>query len=158
MVSAPALPAIGADVLWCLGLGLLVAAGRDVLGLCFGNGKALCFAWDLLAFACAAMLLCGFAAQLSASGVARWYMAAGLCGGVLGWRWGVSAALHRALQALLWCLTQPLRLVSHCVLRPLRRKLGTVFASTGKKIRRKFAKKTKNEKKVLQKQGKILYN
>ena len=57
MAAAPALWAVGRDMLWCLGLGLLLAAARDLLGLLAGNGRVLCFLWDVLGFAAAAVLL-----------------------------------------------------------------------------------------------------
>ena len=71
MAAAPAAAAVWADVLWGLGLGCLLGAGRDILGLVLGNGPVRCFCWDLLAFAAAAVLVCGFSAGVSASGLAR---------------------------------------------------------------------------------------
>ena len=73
---------------------------RDVCGLVLGRGRLRNFFCDVAAFACAAVLVCGFAAGASASGVPRWYMALGLLAGALAWRQAVSGALHRAARAL----------------------------------------------------------
>lgn len=109
MTAAPALAAAWADVLSCLGIGLLLAAARDMLGLLLGNGRVRCFVWDLAAFAAAAVLLCGFVAGASYSGVLRWYMAAGLGAGALGWRWAVSGSVHRLLRCAKRALLAPPR-------------------------------------------------
>ena len=58
MAAAPALWAVGRDLLWCLGLGLLLGMFRSFAGLLLGNGRILCFVWDLLSFVAAAVLLC----------------------------------------------------------------------------------------------------
>ena len=85
MVPSPPLWAVLGDVLLCLGAGLLLGAVRDGVTLAFGSGPVRCFVWDVLAFAAAAFVCCGFAAGASATGAARWYMAAamGLGGTVL---------------------------------------------------------------------------
>ena len=101
MTAAPALAAVAEDFLYCLGLGLLLAALRDASGLIFGNGRVLGFVWDVAAFLAAAVALCGFAAGASAAGLTRWYMAAGLVLGALSWHGAVSGALHAAAFALL---------------------------------------------------------
>ena len=101
MTAAPALAAVAEDFLYCLGLGLLLAALRDASGLIFGNGRVLGFVWDVAAFVAAAVALCGFAAGASAAGLTRWYMAAGLALGALSWHGAVSGALHAAAFALL---------------------------------------------------------
>ena len=89
MAAAPAAAAVWADVLWCLGLGCLVWAVRDGAELLLGRGPVRCFVLDLLAFTAGAVLLVGFSAGVSAAGLARWYMAAGLAAGALAWqkRW-----------------------------------------------------------------------
>ena len=81
MAAAPAAAAVWADVLWCLGLGCLLWAVRDGAELLVGRGPVRCFVLDLLAFTAAAVLLVGFSAGVSAAGLARWYMAAGLAAG-----------------------------------------------------------------------------
>ena len=101
MTAAPALAAVAEDFLYCLGLGLLLAALRDASGLIFGNGRVLGFVWDVAAFLAAAVALCGFAAGASAAGLTRWYMVAGLALGALSWHGAVSGALHAAAFALL---------------------------------------------------------
>ena len=83
MAAAPPAAAAG-DLLYCLGLGLALGAVRDVCGLVLGRGRLRNFFCDVAAFACAAVLVCGFAAGASASGVPRWYMALGLLAGALG--------------------------------------------------------------------------
>ena len=98
MVPSPPLWAVLGDVLLCLGAGLLLGAVRDGATLAFGSGPVRCFVWDVLAFAAAAFVCCGFAAGASATGAARWYMAAAMGLGALCWRWCVSHAVHRALR------------------------------------------------------------
>lgn len=154
MAASPALGAVCGDVLWCLGVGLLLAAARDALGLAFGNGRLLCLVWDLLTFAGAAVLVCGFAAGVSSSGVTRWYMAAGTLAGALGWRYAVSGAVHRLAGRLVEMIAWPFRLVNRRLVRPIAAKIclgGTFFAQ-------KLRKKPKNQKKLLQKPSKVLYN
>ena len=89
MVPSPPLWAVLGDVLLCLGAGLLLGAVRDGATLAFGSGPVRCFVWDMLAFAAAAFVCCGFAAGASATGAARWHgvcsgLAAALCGGLCG--------------------------------------------------------------------------
>ena len=102
MVPSPPLWAVLGDVLLCLGAGLLLGAVRDGATLAFGSGPVRCFVWDVLAFAAAAFVCCGFAAGASATGAARWYMAAAMGLGALCWRWCVSHAVHRALRGTVW--------------------------------------------------------
>ncbi len=83
MVPSPPLWAVLGDVLLCLGAGLLLGAVRDGATLAFGSGPVRCFVWDVLAFAAAAFVCCGFAAGASATGAARWYMAAHGAGGTV---------------------------------------------------------------------------
>ena len=92
MAASPALTAILGDVLWCLGLGCLLGACRDLTGLLLGEGPVRCFVWDVAAFAAAAVLLYGFCAGVSASGVARWYMAGAMLVGALAWERGFPAS------------------------------------------------------------------
>ena len=94
MAAAPAAAAVWADVLWCLGLGCLVWAVRDGAELLVGRGPVRCFVLDLLAFTAAAVLLVGFSAGVSAAGLARWYMAAGLAAGALAWQKAIVPPLH----------------------------------------------------------------
>lgn len=161
MAAAPVLWSVGRDVLWCLGLGLFLAAARDLAGLLFGDGPVLRFLWDVLAFAGAAVLLCGFAASASSGGGARWYMACGLCAGAMAWHWSVSGTLHTLAGAM---ANRFLRCAD-----ALRRTVTAPFVHLGRvlsaKKQAKIALKTKKDskkvtkkKKQLQKQRKILYN
>lgn len=161
MTAAPALWAVGQDVVWCLGLGLLLAVGRDFLGLLAGNGRVLSFVWDVLAFAAASVLLCGFTASASAGGVARWYMAAALGAGALSWRWAVSGLLHRLAETVTGALAAVAMRMRCLVAAPFAR----LWYRHAVKKQEKKAIKAKNtpekvtkRKKRLQKQRKILYN
>lgn len=115
MVPSPPLWAVLGDVLLCLGAGLLLGAVRDGATLAFGSGPVRCFVWDVLAFAAAAFVCCGFAAGASATGAARWYMAAAMGLGALCWRWCVSHAVHRALRGTVFVLVWPLRFAADYV-------------------------------------------
>ncbi len=150
MNAAPALAAALRDVVACLGIGLLLAAARDALGLLLGNGRVRCFAWDLAAFAGAAVLLCGFVAGASSSGVMRWYMAAGLGAGALSWQWAVSGLLHRLAGGVRRAAVWPLR--------RLRRALAVRLPGPGGKKTGKKSKNVTKQKKLLQTDREILYN
>ena len=145
-----ALAAALRDVVACLCIGLLLAAARDALGLLLGNGRVRCFAWDLAAFAGAAVLLCGFVAGASSSGVMRWYMAAGLGAGALGWQWAVSGLLHRLAGGVRRAAVWPLR--------RLRRALAVRLPGPGGKKTGKKSKNVTKQKKLLQTDREILYN
>lgn len=157
MTASPPLWALWTDVLWCLGLGLAAAAARDAAGLLLGHSRPVQFLLDLLAFASAAVLACGFAAGLSASGRVRWYMAAAMALGALGWRWAASGLLHRAAALVLRLLTLPMRLAERYLTHPASRRLAAIAAKR-KKSAGKRQKPQKRHKKILQKQGRILYN
>ena len=47
MTASPPFWAVWTDVLWCLGIGLCIAAGRDALGLLFGESRPVRFVLDL---------------------------------------------------------------------------------------------------------------
>ncbi len=161
MVAAPGLWAVGRDVLWCLGLGLLLGAGRDALGLGAGNGPVRCFLWDTAAFVLGAVALCGYAASASASGVARWYMALGLGAGALSWRWAVSPGLHRALGGAIDALARLAARGQNAAAAPLRRVWTVLRPPKRAKLAglgRKTSQKVTKTKKVLQKGERILYN
>lgn len=157
MVASPPLWAVWTDVLWCLGLGLCLAAVRDAAGLLLGHSRPVQFALDLLAFAAAAVLACGFAAGLAAGGVVRWYMAAAMAAGALGWQAAVSGPLHRAAGLTLRLLTLPMRLTERYLARPLAARLA-VLRQKNKRSAAKRKKHPKKNKKILQKQRRILYN
>ena len=145
MVPSPPLWAVLGDVLLCLGAGLLLGAVRDGATLAFGSGPVRCFVWDVLAFAAAAFVCCGFAAGASATGAARWYMAAAMGLGALCWRWCVSHAVHRALRGTVFVL----RLLARI------RKIRHARRHNAQDSCKKSGKKPKN---VLQNKRTILYN
>lgn len=159
MTAAPAAWAVWGDVLWSLGLGCLLGFGRDAAGLLLGEGPIRRFCMDLLAFAVAAVLVCGFSAGMSASGVARWYMTVSMLAGAMAWYSAMRPGLHRLLAGLGRVLFCPFRMLHHRVLHPFAcccaGKLRRVLPNPEKK---KEQKKTKNGKKQLQKPSKILYN
>ena len=148
MTASPPFWAVWTDVLWCLGI-----------GLCFGESRPVRFVLDLAGFAAAAVAVCGFAAQLSASGTARWYMAAAMALGTLGWSVTASPLLHRGMELLLRILAFPLHWTAQKVVQPIKRKLiQAVFSAKQKHSRRKQGKKRKKQKKMLQNPKRILYN
>ena len=162
MVAAPVFSALAGDVLCCLGLGLLLAALRQAAGLALGAGPLLTALWDLLTFAAAAVLLCGFAAGASATGAARWYMAAAMGLGALCWRWCVSHAVHRALRGTVFVLVWPLRFAADYAVHPFKqrllariRKIRHARRHNAQDSCKKSGKKPKN---VLQNKHTILYN
>lgn len=162
MVPSPPLWAVLGDVLLCLGAGLLLGAVRDGATLAFGSGPVRCFVWDVLAFAAAAFVCCGFAAGASAAGAARWYMAAAMGLGALCWRWCVSHAVHRALRGTVFVLVWPLRFAADYAVHPFKQRLLARIRKIRHARRRnaqdsckKSGKKPKN---VLQNKHTILYN
>ena len=135
MAPSPAPWAVLGDVLWCLGLGCLLAGVRDAVRLALGEGALRCFFRDIAAFAAAAVLVCGFAAGASAGGLARWYMSAALLLGAVCWHWTVQPAVHRCAAA--------------AAARSRHRE---------RKKAKKSEKKQKSAEKQLQKPSTILYN
>ena len=156
MNAAPALAAALRDVVACLGIGLLLAAARDALGLLLGNGRVRCFAWDLAAFAGAAVLLCGFVAGASSSGVMRWYMAAGLGAGALGWQWAVSGLLHRLAGGVRRAAVWPLRRLRRALAVRLPGPGGAAAGPGRQKNGKEKQKCNKAEKIVANRQGNIV--
>ena len=145
MAPSPAPWAVLGDVLWCLGLGCLLAGVRDAVRLALGEGALRCFFRDIAAFAAAAVLVCGFAAGASAGGLARWYMSAALLLGAACWHWTVQPAVHRcAAAAAAW---------------PLKKRLAAARSRRReRKKAKKSEKKQKSAEKQLQKPSTILYN
>lgn len=142
MAPSPAPWAVLGDVLWCLGLGCLLAGARDAVRLALGEGALRCFFRDIAAFAAAAVLVCGFAAGASAGGLARWYMSAALLLGAVCWHWTVQPAVHRCAAAAAACLLAPLHTVekNRCPApqkAPCRRPQPPQRAQKGKKVRKK---------------------
>ena len=159
MAASPALTAILGDVLWCLGLGCLLGACRDLTGLLLGEGPVRCFVWDVAAFAAAAVLLYGFCAGVSASGVARWYMAGAMLAGALAWNAAFRRPLHRAAGLCFRLLLWPFRTLHGRLLRPLlRRGRAALNRRRQKHLAKRTRKREEKRKKQLQKPSKILYN
>ncbi len=161
MVASPAAAAIAADLLWCLGLGVCLAAVRNAAGMLFGNGRLAAFLWDVLTAALAAVLLCGFCAARSASGIARWYMAAGIAAGMLAWHTALAPALDAAAAFVRGLCVLPFRILWQKVLRPsINRAKDTMksISALHAEKRKKDEKKSKKGKKQLQNRHKILYN
>ena len=161
MAASPDFVAVASDCLWCLGLGVAVGALRDAMGLLAGNGRARCFLWDLLAFALAAVLLCGFSAARSATGVTRWYMAVSLGAGALAWRRTFSMVLYMAADAFRRFCIWPFSMLARYCLQPLCRYIGIKMKSLlalHHEMTKTHGKKVKNTKKQLQNPRRILYN
>lgn len=163
MAAAPAAAAVWADVLWCLGLGCLLWAIRDGAGLLLGQGPVRCFVLDMLAFTAAAVLLVGFSAGVSAAGLARWYMAAGLAAGAVAWQKALAPPIHRGTAFLAWVLLAPARWCRRCITAPLGEALCARLQRQRARFcrqrqRKKAEKSKKSGKNQLQKKSKILYN
>lgn len=163
MAAAPAAAAVWADVLWCLGLGCLVWAVRDGAELLVGRGPVRCFVLNLLAFTAAAVLLVGFSAGVSAAGLARWYMAAGLAAGALAWQKAIVPPLHVLTEWIVRLLLAPARWGRRYIAVPLRKAACARLAALKKRCcprrpRKKAGKSKKSGKNQLQKKSKILYN
>lgn len=147
MAAAPALWAVGRDVLWCLGLGLLLAVARDLLGLLAGNGRVLCFLWDVLAFAAASVLLYGFSAAASSAGFARWYTAAAMGAGALAWHWGASGLVHQVLRGMIGAFCTLVSRVEKAAWAPVAGIFFPIFGQkTSKKGHEREKKGTKGNK------------
>ncbi|MFR6663370.1 MAG: hypothetical protein ACLURG_09010 [Gemmiger sp.] len=140
MAPSPAPWAVLGDVLWCLGLGCLLAGVRDAVRLALGEGALRCFFRDIAAFAAAAVLVCGFAAGASAGGLARWYMSAALLLGAVCWHWTVQPAVHRCAAAAAACLLTAA--VEKTAVRPLKKRCRA--RSRRRERKAKNPKKSKN--------------
>lgn len=136
----------------------LYGMGRP-LPLAAARCAALCGMWLPLLprFVC-----CGFAAGASATGAARWYMAAAMGLGALCWRWCVSHAVHRALRGTVFVLVWPLRFAADYAVHPFKqwllariRKIRHARRHNAQDSCKKSGKKPKN---VLQNKHTILYN
>ena len=148
-----------ADALCCVGLGFLLAALYDIGRILLGGTRPVCFVLDLAGFLLAAVLLCSFAACRSYSGVVRWYMAAGLLGGLAGYLRVLAPATRAADRLIKWVLTRPFALLWLLILRPLgrlfHRAAAAAIAAAGQKNR---ARRKLKRRKQLQKQARVLYN
>lgn len=159
MAPTPAPWAVAGDVLWCLGLGCLLAVLRDGVRLLFGEGAVRCFFRDIVFFAAASVLVCGFAAGVSAGGLARWYMSAAALAGALCWHWAVQPAVHAAAKCAANALLWPLHAVHRRLVRPVQNRLAARRKARKPHRAAKKSKKTPNSAgKQLQKASTILYN
>lgn len=159
MAVSPPFWAVWTDVLWCLGIGLCIAAGRSALELLFGESRFAGLILDLLSFAAAAVAVCGFAAELSASGTARWYMAAAMGTGALGWQITAAPVLQRGMHFLLKMLAMPLRWSEKRIAGPVKAWLCRKISGIVQRAKEhKRLKKRKKQKKMLQNAKRILYN
>ena len=118
---------------------------------------------DLLAFTAAAVLLVGFSAGVSAAGLARWYMAAGLAAGALAWQKAIVPPLHVLAAWIVRLLLAPARWGQRYIAVPLRKAACARLAALKKRYcprrpRKKAGKSKKSGKNQLQKKSKILYN
>lgn len=148
-----------ADALCCVGLGFLLAALYDLGRILLGSTGPVCLVLDLAAFLLAAVLLCSFAACRSYSGVVRWYMAAGLLGGLGGYMRVLAPATRAADRLIKWVLTRPFALLWLLALRPAGRLLrGAVCAAAAAAGQKNRARRKLKRRKQLQKQAKVLYN
>ena len=148
MVPSPPLWAVLGDVLLCLGAGLLLGAVRDGATLAFGSGPVRCFVWDVLAFAAAAFVCCGFAAGASATGAARWYMAAAMGLGALCCAFPTRCTGRCAARCLFWsgrcALRRTMRYTrSNSGCWPVSERFGTPGGTTHKIHARKAEKSRK---------------
>lgn len=155
MVAHIPVPYVLADTLCCLGLGFLLAAVYDMARFLLGNTKVVCFVLDLSGFLLAAVLLCSFSASRSYSGVVRWYMAAGLLAGMLGYFFVLAPATGTLQKILQWAFRLPFLLIGVLLLRPLWRLLKRNCHTVQKKHKAKAAKR---RTKQLQKKAQVLYN
>lgn len=139
MTISPPIPVILRDCFCCLGLGLLLALTLDALTLLF-PGKVGRFLLDVLGFSLAAVMLYSFGAGRSGTGVPRWFHAAGLLMGVLGYACTlapVTGTLRNRLRSLIGRGMPPKK---------------------GQKQRTSSKKVSPEPEKQLPKKGKMLYN
>lgn len=141
----------GQDLLCCVGLGMLAGLLRLAWPV---RGRA-AFWPDFLAVGLALVLLQGYAAGSSYAGGLRWYMALGAAAGAA----VVQAALGDAARWLagraFWALSWPLRLAQKRLLGPLWKRARRLRGPRRQKNRKRVAK---DEKKILQKEHRLLYN
>ena len=158
MAPAPAAWAVLSDALWCLGLGCLLAAGRDTVRLALGEGPVRCFFCDVAAFAAAAVLVCGFAAGASAGGLARWYMSAAVFLGAVCWRTAAAPLVHGVLGCLAGLLLLPLAPLHRRIFAPISVEMKMQQQKIFHFLSKKCRKPQKTAKKQLQNPTEILYN
>ncbi len=156
-VSVP-LPQAGADVLCCLGLGLVLAAGYDGCRFVLGRAKLVCFVLDLLFFALAGVLVCSYAAARSYAGVPRWYHLAGMAAGLAAYYQVLAPVTFRLRRWVLQLLGLPVRLVWRWLLCPWGRLAARAGRRAGRAVKKSCKKPVPNAGKRLQNPAKMLYN
>ncbi len=141
----------GQDLLCCLGLGMLVEGLRAVWPI---RGRA-AFWPDFFAVGLALVLMQGYAAGSSYAGGLRWYMAAGAAAGAAVMQAALGDAARRAACFMLRALGWPLQLAIKWIFGPAKGRLKRLRGPLRKKNRKTMAK---DEKKILQKEHRLLYN
>ena len=155
MAAPIALPYVLADALCCLGLGFLLAGCYDLARFALGSCRLVCFVLDLAAALAGAVLVCGFAAARSYTGVVRWYMAAGLALGLAGYFFVLAPGCAAVQRLIKWALSRPFALAWLLAARPAGRLAVRAAGRAGKKFR---AAAQKRRKKQLKNKGRVLYN
>ncbi len=156
-VSVP-LPQAGADVLCCLGLGLVLAAGYDGCRFVLGRAKLVCFVLDIFFFALAGVLVCSYAAARSYAGVPRWYHLLGMAAGLAAYYQVLAPVTFGLRRWILQLLGLPVRLVWRWLLRPLGRLAARTGRKAGRAVKKSCKKPAPNAGKRLQSPAKMLYN
>ena len=143
------------DALCCMGLGLMIAFVHQMGTGLLGRHTWSYFLVDAASFWLAAVLLYGFAAGRSYSGLVRWYMVAGMLVGVAAYQQMISSVIDWVWQCLHWVLIGPIFwLASHLgrqICTPVRR----VWSARQIKVKQK---RTNRRRKRLQKSSRVLYN
>lgn len=154
MVAQIPLAMQGMDAFSALGLGLLLAAGYDLLRFIVGSGRVRVFFCDLLAFALGAVGAVSFSVSYSYTGALRWYMLAGMGVGYAAYFFAVAPFTAALRAGILWVLLAPWRLLHRFLWAPL--------AGQYRKSRLQKQKKRRNRRKTapypLQASVKVLYN
>lgn len=128
------------DILRCLGIGLLIAFVHSGFCVFLRKYSLGTFALDLVSFAVAAILLQGYSAGQSLSGIARGYMACAMFSGVAAYHIAVVPLTETAQFWITWLISRPIcmmaigfKIVQRCLVLVVQK--GPI----------QFAKKFKNE-------------
>lgn len=128
------------DMLRCLGLGLLIAFIHSGFCVFLKKYNLWAFALDLIGFAVAAILLQGYSAGQSLSGIPRGYMACAMFFGAAAYHIAVVPITETAQFWIGWIIGRPICIVK-IILKTIHRSLMLVI----RKSQILFAKKFKNE-------------
>ena len=158
MTASASVCAVLGDVIWCLGIGCLLGAGRDGLSLALGRGKLRDLAGDMLAFAAAAVLVAGFSAGSSATGSTRWYMSLAVLLGAVCWFIVAVPVVHSVGESLVRLTLRPLQLLHRLLFAPISAEIKLQQQKIFHFLSKKCRKPQKTGKKQLQNPTKILYN